>query len=104
MANHALLAALAGHIGREKGITAEALCARLGCTPRRLRALVEDARLDGVAVGAHPKHGYHICATAEELLETIAYLDGRCACSYAQLAILRKHPLLELAGQARLPT
>lgn len=92
------------HIGRERGITAAAIAARLDCPERTVRELVTELRTDGVAVCGHPADGYFIAATREELEETCAFLRARAMHSLVLEAKLRGMPLADLVGQLRLPT
>ena len=92
------------HVGREKGITAEALAQILGCPPRIVRELVTELRLDGRALCGHPADGYFYAATAEELEETCAFLRARAMHSLTLLARLRGMPLADLVGQLHLKT
>lgn len=101
---HQLLTALSGHIGREKGITARRLCARLDVTERQVRSLISEARESGHAICGHPRDGYYIAATAEELEETCQFLRNRAMHSLTLESRLRKTPLVELLGQLNLPT
>lgn len=101
---HQLLAALAGHIGREKGITATHLAARIDVPPRRVRQLVTELRLDGEAVCGHPSTGYYMAATAEEVEETCQFLRARAMHSLTLESRLRKIPLPDLVGQLKLRT
>lgn len=99
-----LLTALTGHIGRERGITARHLCARLNVPERRVRQLITEARECGYAICGKPSDGYYIAATAEELQETIEFLKHRALCSLTLASHLSKTPLIDLVGQLKLPT
>ena len=95
---------LQGHIGRERGVTAEALAARLDCSRRHVRKLVTELREDGRALCGHPDAGYFIAATREEIEETCAFLRSRAMRSLVLEAKLRGLPLADLVGQLRLRT
>lgn len=95
---------LARHIGRNNGVTAEALARELGCLPRQVRTLVSELRLDGVAVCGKPQTGYYIAANAEELEETCQFLRTRAMHSLKLESNLRRMPLEDLVGQLRLNT
>ena len=99
-----LLTALAGHIGRERGITARHLCARLNVSERQVRSLISEARENGYGVCGTPRAGYFIAANAEELEETCKFLRCRALHSLTLESVLRKIPLVDLLGQLRLPT
>ena len=95
---------LQAHIGRARGINAEAVAAALGCNRRTVRELVTELRQDGRAVCGHPADGYFIAANQEELEETIAFLHARAMTSLVLIAGLRRMPLADLVGQLRLKT
>jgi biotin operon repressor len=99
-----VLAVLAAHVGRGRGIGAHPLAETVGVTERRLRACISQLREEGVAVCGHPKSGYFIAATAEELEESCQFLRSRALHSLAIEARLRKIPLPDLIGQLHLPT
>ena len=77
---------------------------QLGCPARHVRSLVSELRLEGIAICGHPRTGYFIAATAEELLETCAFLRARAMHSLVLESRLRRIPLGELLGQMRVPT
>lgn len=101
---HDLLAVLQRHVGAERGMSVEQLAVALAITPREVRKLVSAAREEGVAVCAHPKTGYYIASTAEELERTCAFLRSRAMHSLVLEARLRKTSLAELLGQIKLHT
>ncbi len=101
---HQLLAALTGHIGRDKGIAARHLAAMIDAPVRRVRALVTELRLEGEAVCGHPSTGYYMAATAEEVEETCQFLRARAMHSLVLESRLRKLPLPDLVGQLKLRT
>jgi biotin operon repressor len=92
------------HIGRHNGIAAELLALVLGCEARHVRALVTELREQGVAVCGHPKTGYFIAQTPEELESTCQFLRSRAMHSLVLESKLRHVPLPELLGQLRLKT
>ncbi len=105
MANKAdLQTLLARHIGRDNGMTAEAIARELGVLPRDVRKLVTLLREEGIAVCGHPATGYYIAATPEELEETCQFLRSRALHSLTLESKLRHVPLPELLGQLRLKT
>jgi biotin operon repressor len=99
-----LIGVLAGHIGRDRGITARHLAGRLDVPERDVRKLITAAREEGCAVCGHPRDGYYIAATPEELLETVEFLKQRALCSLTLASRLSKIPLADLFGQLHLPT
>jgi len=101
---HQLLAALAGHIGRDKGITSAHLAALLDVPARRVRTMVSELRLEGEAVCGHPATGYFMAATAEEIEATCQFLRARAMHSLVLESRLRKLPLPDLVGQLKLRT
>ncbi|MDD5176789.1 MAG: hypothetical protein PHQ05_10245 [Sterolibacterium sp.] len=101
---HQLITALSAHIGRERGITARHLCARLNVPERQVRTLVSEARENGYGICGTPRDGYYIAANAEELEETCQFLRHRAMHSLTLESRLRKVSLVDLVGQLRLPT
>ncbi len=101
---HDVDAALFLHTGKANGIKAEDLARQLNCEPRQVRLLVTELRLDGRGICGHPKTGYYIAETNEELEETCAFLRSRALHSLALESKLRHVPLVELLGQMRLKT
>lgn len=99
-----LINALNGHVGRERGITARHLCARLDVPERRVRQLITEARECGYGICGTPRDGYYMAANAEELHETIEFLKHRALCSLSLASRLSNTPLAELVGQLKLPT
>lgn len=109
-----VLAALARHVGQENGVSVARLVVELTGTSitarahdahaRRVRALVSDLRVEGVAICAHPSDGYFIARTPEELQQCCSFLRSRAMHSLVLESRLRKIPLPELLGQLRLET
>lgn len=99
-----LLSTLARHIGKGNGIGVKPLADQLGCEERHIRKLVEALRGEGHAVCAHPRTGYYIAHTAEELQATCDFLHSRALHSLALEAKLKKIPLADLLGQLKLTT
>ena len=99
-----LEALLAGHIGRDRGVTAATIAARLGCTDRTVRELVTELRFAGRGICGRPETGYFIAATAEELEETCGFLRERALHSLKLESQMRHVPLPDLLGQLRLKT
>ncbi len=101
---HDLLAVLTRHIGRGNGITVQVLAEQLGTTERQVRALVSELRMDGNAICGHPRDGYYIADTPEELDETCQFLRNRAMHSLQLESRLRKIPMPDLLGQLHVPT
>lgn len=92
------------HAGKAAGISAEALARELHITERMVRALVSEAREQGLAISATPETGYYIAQTPEELLESCEFLRSRAMHSLRMEAQLRRIPLPDLLGQLHLKT
>lgn len=90
------------HMGKARGIGAEDLARQLCVNERMLRALVTDAREQGVPVSATPGTGYYIVQTPAELEECCAFLHGRALTSLRLEAQLRRCSMQQLLGQLRL--
>lgn len=105
-----LLAALRQHIGRRHGLTATALCREvLGDQPtsgdeRHLRELVVELRLEGHHVCAHPREGYFLADSADELEETCNFLRSRSMSGLQQISAMKRVSIPDLVGQLRLPS
>ena len=83
---------------------AEALAALLCVTERQLRALISEAREQGVAICATPETGYYIATEPDEIERCCAFLRSRAMHSLRLEAQLRRIPLPDLIGQLHLPT
>ncbi len=114
---HVLLAVMRNHIGHAKGATARDLVAEYNrestklfgpdadqLTERALRSVVTELRLQGHHLCAHPRTGYFIAETADELLATLDFLEGRAKVSLQQSSAMRRTSLGSLFGQQVLPT
>lgn len=97
-----LLNALSAHQGRDNGICAKDLAARLGVPPRRLRRLISAAREDGIAICGKPESGYFVPTTPDELEETCAFLEHRALHSLRKLSRMKRVALPTLLGQLML--
>lgn len=97
-----LLNVLAEHQGRDCGISAKALAARLDVPPRRLRHLVSEAREQGIALCGKPNTGYFVPVTPEELAESCAFLEHRALHSLRLLSRMKKVSMPALLGQLNL--
>lgn len=106
LTREAVLAALARHIGRDRGVTARQLVIEIAgassaSLERQLRHCVERLRDEGIAVCADPSAGYHIARDAEELQLSIRFLTDRIATTARQVRALRKLARPALGGQTR---
>lgn len=99
-----VLAALTVRQGKANGTGARELAQMVGLSERDLREAISELRMEGIAVCGHPRTGYFIAATAEELDETCAFLRDRAMHSLTLESKLRHVPLPELLGQLRLKT
>lgn len=103
-----LLQALRGHVGQAHGATAKQLVQELTrrseypAAERHLRNVVEQLRLEGYPVCAHPSHGYYLAASDADLALTCDYLHSRAMKSLQQIAAMRRVSLPDLLGQLRL--
>lgn len=97
-----LLTAMAPHQGRALGISGDDLAAKLGTTRRRLRKRISEARCQGYLICGHPKTGYFMATTAEELSMATAFLEHRALHSLMLLSRMRGVGMPELLGQLRL--
>ena len=96
------------HIGAEQGITAKALVAELtncGITvsEREMRHTIEELRLDGHHICAHPTLGYFMAKTPAELDQTCKYLVDRSMASLKQVSAMKRVSVPDLYGQLRIP-
>lgn len=101
---HQLLSVLARHQGAARGASVEALARAVDCHPRVIRHLVTELREDGVAICGHPRTGYFVAETPDELRRTCEFLRARAMRSLTLEAQLRRIPLPDLIGQLHLPT
>lgn len=110
IAKHRVLKVLSRHIGKASGVCAEHLviaCANRAAEPRdlrRLRKLIQELRMEGYHVCAHPSTGYFMAANADELDYTCVFLYDRAMSSLQQISRMKKVSLPDLKGQLRLPT
>jgi len=104
-----VLAALANHIGASQGVCADDLVAEIGAEPdgvsrRRLRQVVTGLRMLGHHVCAHPRNGYYMARTDDELDATCEFLMERAMSSLTQISRMRNVSMPDLRGQMKLPT
>lgn len=99
-----VLTVLSRHIGRENGISGKQLALDAGVEERQVRKLVSDLRREGAAVCAHPKTGYFVAASAEDIEHTCEFLTSRSLHGLVDASYLKKIPLPDLLGQLHVPT
>lgn len=110
MEQHAhILSVLGRHIGAANAITVKQLDLELRATgqgmgQRRIRTIVEELRLEGQHICAHPKRGYWMADNEKELEETCDFLRSRAVKSLRQVAAMTKQALPDLLGQLHLKT
>lgn len=80
--------------GANNGQDVKTLVFLLDTTPRAIRNLVSELRLDGHPICAHPKTGYYLAATQEELDATCQYLRERALHSLKLFSKLKHAPLV----------
>jgi hypothetical protein len=105
-----VLAALQRHIGAAAGASASCLVREIvGCpgdasAERALREVIVQLRLEGAHICGHPRSGYFIAASADELNDTCRFLYGRAITSLLQVSRMKNIALPDLEGQLRLRT
>lgn len=92
-----LLSALNQHKGQAKGIHVRELAMQVydeltvtGAQERAVRKLVNDLRMDGQPICAHPAHGYFIAESRAELDHTINFLHARAMSSLVAVSRLKR--------------
>ena len=99
----ALLNVMSQHQGREAGICAAALAAKLGMPTRSLRKLISRCRQDdGIAICGQPSAGYFMAQTPDELQQSCEFLQHRALHSLAALSRMKQVSLPDLLGQLKL--
>lgn len=109
-----VLAILSQCIGKEHGISITELTARCDqdywlthgtcLSERQVRKVIEQLRMDGHHICAHPSTGYHLAASPEELDHTCLFLHERAMTTLKQVAAMKRVSLPDLRGQLNLPT
>lgn len=99
-----LLSLLSRHIGEENGIKADDLARELDITPRQVRELVTNLRMEGAHVCGHPKTGYFMAANEDELIKTIDFIKKRSYHGLVMVSRMGKVSIPDLLGQIHLPT
>mgnify|MGYP001576446419 CR=1 FL=1 len=108
----AVLAVLSRHIGEASGVHIERLVAEILGTSerdpaaeRRVRTMVSALREEGVAVCAHPKVGYFIAETEEEVrLYYTEWMMSRAMHTLRIISRVTKIAVPDLVGQLKLKT
>jgi hypothetical protein len=105
-----VLEVLSRHIGAAQGLHVDELVFALTATAsnahleRQVRTVVTALRLQGQHICGHPRSGYYIAATPEDLDATCEFLLERAMTGLSQVAAMRRVSLPDLRGQLRLPT
>lgn len=105
----ALLTALSRHVGAASGVpVGQLVYEATGEAPtpsleRECRTVIEQLRRSGTHICAHPRTGYFLAETADELNSTCEFLYSRAMTSLAQVAGMRRVSLPDLRGQLRMP-
>ncbi len=99
MNSHEFLSVMRQHRGSAQGAGVSALARAHSLPERRVRELVSELREDGVAVCAHPSTGYFLPETADELQQSIDYLEHRAKKSLMLAARMRAMSLPGLPGR-----
>lgn len=100
----AVFVVLQRHLGKDDGIKAKNLAAAAGVSEREVRHQVSALREEGIAVCGHPRTGYFIASSADELETTVEYLKARALHSLHLASRLTNIPLPDLIGQLHLKT
>jgi biotin operon repressor len=100
----AVFVVLQRHQGKHDGIKAKDLAHLAGVNEREVRHQVSALREDGIAVCGHPRTGYFIASSPDELETTVEYLKSRALHSLHLASRLTKIPLVDLLGQLKLKT
>lgn len=100
-----VLAELAHHKGQAKGIHVKALVMAItgqldgsDAQERAVRKLVNDLRMEGNPICAHPAHGYYLAETHAELEQTCNFLRSRALSSLKAYSRLRRISATQLLG------
>jgi hypothetical protein len=106
----AVLRALSLHIGRDKGVSVGNLVYEAtGRAPhpaaeRRAREVISELRMAGHHICGHPRTGYFMAETADDLDGTCAFLYERAMTGLRQVAAMKRVSVPDLRGQLKLPT
>ncbi len=97
------LTVLSRHLGRDNGISAEALATRCGlANTRQVRKLVSALRFEGTPICGTPRTGYFIATTAADIAQFSEFHRARALHELAIVSRLENIPLPALAGQLAL--
>lgn len=105
-----VLQVLSHHIGAEMGVRVDVLAKEVEhstghpMSERDIRHAVVELRLEGLHVCAHPRTGYFLASTEDELVQCCEYLYERAMTTLTQISRMRKVSEPDLRGQLRLPT
>jgi hypothetical protein len=102
-----LLRLLRPRLGRDKALPLGDLCERMKLTPRSVKDLVQDLRLNfGIQIGASRDSnagGYYLISSEEESIESTTQLLHQAITMLEVVRVMRGHQnILELLGQLRL--
>lgn len=104
-----VLEVLSRHIGADQGVTVTELARECRASAvddlashRHLRGIIEELRLEGHHVCAHPARGYYMAKDGEELEQTCRFLYSRAMASLKQVAAMKRVSLPDLEGQLNL--
>ncbi len=108
MTHTQFLMIMQNHIGADKGVTAKALVAELtqagiAINEREMRHTIEELRLSGHHICAHPALGYFMAETPAELDQTCKYLVDLSMASLKQVSAMKRVSVPDLYGQLRIP-
>ena len=102
-----LLRLLRPRVGRENAVALGLLCERMKLTPRSVKDLVQDLRLNfGIQIGASRDSnagGYYLISSEAESIESTTQLLHQAITMLEVVRVMRgHHDILELLGQVRL--
>lgn len=105
-----VVAQLAFHRGQAKGIHVKALVMHItgqltttDAQERSVRKLVNDLRMEGHPICAHPAHGYFLAETKAELEHTCNFLRSRAMNSLMAESRLRRISITSLINKLAEP-
>jgi hypothetical protein len=93
---HYLLTILSQQVGRAKTFPAKTLAAVFRCSQVRLHELVNEMRMDGIAVCGDLDAGFFIAGTVEELQEICSNIRRQAGAAIALEAKLRQVPCVDV--------
>lgn len=105
-----VLAALTRHVGEARGASIRELTAEVvgrmfvdEAAERAVRHRIEELRYEGHHICGHPKTGYFMADSEEELNRTCDFLYARSIGTLRKIAAMKRVSLPDLRGQLRLP-